>query len=155
MESSKRITFEELLEPNTCICVDSIPSNERPWFNRQIVGNTFEYNKYSSDYVRAFLFRSSYQPTLVFIVIITLHIPSKNTNHNMTYDSSCGRSMHSIHKQDCYNYPRTFVRIIPDDWDDSILSGSPNSKTHHNFDPFIVFNAGLEPKYSLQAYIEK
>lgn len=143
MESSKRITFKELLEPNTCICVDSISSDERPWFNRQIVGKTFEYNKYSSDYVRAFLFRSSYQPKLVFIVIITLHIPSKNTNHNMTYDSSCGRSMHSIHKQDCFNYPRTFVRIIPDDWDDSML----------NDDPFEVFNADLEPKYSLTAYI--
>jgi hypothetical protein len=150
-----RITFEELLEPRMCISVDSIPSAERPWFNRQKEGPTYIYNRYSSEHVRAFLFLSSYQPKLLFIVIITLNIPSKNTHQNTTYDSSSGRSMHSMHKQDCYNYPRTYVRILPDDWDDSILSNSQDSETYRDCDPFNVFNAGLEPKYSLHAYIQK
>jgi|694.fasta_scaffold13169_12 hypothetical protein len=138
-DNPKRVKFEHYVKPGTSFNIHDIEHTKRAFYNRQNVGNSVVYYPNSSDTVRAFLFQSFYQPELLFIVIVKLKRQSNNTIHNMEYDSANGRSAHTTHRCEVFSLPETYIRNLPNDWNDSMI----------NKDPFEVFNAGLEKIYQL------
>lgn len=138
-DSPKRVEFERYVTPGTSFNIGKILSNQQAFYNRQNVGKSVLYNPDSSDTVRALLFQSFYQPKLLFIVIVKLKRQSNNTIHNMEYDFANGRSAYTTNRCEVFSLPETYIRNLPNDWNESML----------NKDPFKVFNAGLEKIYQL------
>jgi hypothetical protein len=138
-DNPNRVKFEQYVKPGTSCNIDKISSDQQAFYNQQNVGKSVVYYPNSSDTVRAFLFQSYYQPKLLFIVIVKLKRQSNNTIHNMEYDSASGRSAHTTNRCEVFSRPETYIRTLPNDWNESML----------NKDPFKVFNAGLEKIYQL------
>ena len=138
-DSPERVVFERYVNPGTSFNIGKILSNQQAFYNWQNVGNSVLYNPDSSDTVRAFLFQSFYQPKLLFIVIVKLKRQSNNTIHNMEYDSANGRSAYTTNRCEVFSLPETYIRNLPNDWNESML----------NKDPFEVFNDGLKKNYQL------
>jgi hypothetical protein len=133
-DEPRRIEFESLLKPGEHCCIDAIPAQEQAWYNKQHVGLTRVYNKYSSDQLSVSLFLSRYQPNILFIVVCKVEVSNKNAHQNAHYDSSIGRPAKPNMRDVYYTRPFTFIRFLPENWNIGML-------THEN--PLEVFNNGL------------
>lgn len=137
-DNPERITFESLLKSKTSYyCINMIPTNRQPWYNRQKEGQSYRYNPNSDKEFKALLFTSSHQRNILFITISIIRSYSKNTSHNPNYDSSTGRSYNLNSRCDSFNPPHIYIRVIPNDWNTSLLDSD---------DPLHVFNDGLKDK---------
>ena len=134
-DNPQRIPFESLLTSENYYCINTIPPNKQAWYNRQKKGQSYRYNPNSDKEFKALLFTSSLQPTILFISISIIKSYSKNSSHNPNYDSSSGRSYNLNSRCDSFNLPRIFIRLIPKDWDTSLLDSN---------DPLHIFNNGLK-----------